>query len=293
MTLLELKHKYLTELDDLYPENEIRSFFKILSKHRLNFSSVDTALQPDFKIEQHDLDFFLHAFAELKQEKPLQYILGETEFYGLPFKVTKDTLIPRPETEELVTWILAEFKQKAKNKSLHILDIGTGSGCIAISLAKHLPGATVFALDIAQEALEVAKQNAQLNEVTINFIEGNILDSNISSSLSKQLSKDQKFDLIVSNPPYVRETEKEEIQNNVLKYEPTTALFVTNENALIFYDKIADFARQNLLANGQLFFEINQYLAVETEQLLKDKSFTNTVLKKDSFGNYRMLKGKL
>ena len=293
MTLSTFNHKFITELNGLYPKNEIDSFFKLLLEHQLHFSSVDIALKSNTNIDQNDLDFLLKACAELKQEKPIQYILGETEFYGLPFKVTKNTLIPRPETEELVDWIVQEIKEKSekrKDTELNILDIGTGSGCIAISLAKHLPKATVHALDISKDALAIAKQNAELNNVTVQFIEQDMLDSNVMLSLSKHLSESNQFDIIVSNPPYVRNLEKKEINNNVLQHEPHNALFVPDNNPLIFYDRIADFAKEKLSKNGQLFFEINQYLSIETEHLLRKKGYTTIEVKKDLFTNYRMIK---
>ncbi len=296
MTLLEFKHKFTTELSGLYPDSEIRTFLKILLQHRLHFSSADIALKPTFHIEQHDLDFLLDAFAELKKEKPIQYIVGETEFYGLPIKITKDTLIPRPETEELVAWILTEIDEKIKNKketTLNILDIGTGSGCIAIALAKHIPSATIYAVDISTEALKIAQQNATLNHVLVHFKAHDMLDSDAILSFSEHFSGSDQFDIIVSNPPYVRHLEKEEINQNVLKYEPHKALFVADDNALIFYDKIADFAKEKLAKNGHLFFEINQYLGIETKGLLQGKKFASVELKKDLFDNYRMIKASL
>ena len=286
MTLLEFKHTLQSELNELYPKNEIDSFFKLLIAHQLHLSSIDIVLNPNLKIEQHDLDFLLQAFAELKQEKPIQYIVGETEFYGLPFKVTKDTLIPRPETEELIDWILNE----TKGENLKILDIGTGSGCIAISLAKNLPKATVYALDVSDEALKIAKKNAELNDVTVKFIKHNILQPTV---ISNENGKSISFDIIVSNPPYVRNLEKKEINNNVLQHEPHKALFVKDNDPLIFYDKIADFAKERLSKNGYLFFEINQYLSAETQHLLKNKKYTTVELKKDLFDNYRMIKASL
>ncbi len=296
MTLLEFKHKFTKELSGLYPDSEIRTFLKLLLQHRLHFSSTDIALKSGFNIEKHDLDFLLDAFAELKKEKPIQYIVGETEFYGLPFKVTKDTLIPRPETEELVAWVLTEINEKVKNKKeikFNILDIGTGSGCIAIALAKHIPNATIHAVDISTEALKIAKHNAALNDVLVYFKAQDMLDPDIIPSFSEHFSETDQFDIIVSNPPYVRHLEKEEIHQNVLKYEPHKALFVADDNALIFYDKIADFASKKLAKDGHLFFEINQYLSVETQSLLQKKKFASVELKKDLFDNYRMIKASL
>ena len=194
----------------------------------------------------------------------------------LSFKVTSDVLIPRPETEELVEWIISESKNRT---SLKILDIGTGSGCIAISLAHHLPNAEVFAIDVSAKALQMAKQNALLNHVEVHFLEIDIL---------KAENLPQQFDIIVSNPPYVRNLEKEEIKNNVLEHEPHLALFVDDFEALIFYKKIAELAIINLNNNGQLFFEINQYLGREMVQLLEDLQFSNIELRKDIYGNDRM-----
>ncbi len=303
MTIQELKFTFLNDLAMLYPKEEIQSFFNLLISHKLKLTRIDIALNPNQIIPKNDLDFFQHALAELQHEKPIQYILGETEFYGLPFKVDKNVLIPRPETEELVEWVLKDARLNTQgSKQPQILDIGTGSGCIAISLAKNLPNTTVFALDVSKQALQLAKQNASLNNVNVHFIEEDIL--NVTSSMSsraeargesysnKRLSF-QKFNIIVSNPPYIRELEKHEINNNVLANEPHLALFVTNGNPLLFYDKIADFAKEHLTKNGQLYFEINQYLGKEMVALLKQKGFTEIELKKDILGNDRMLRAIL
>jgi len=281
MTISSLKDKFNTELTKLYPKQEIDSFFKLLLEHQLNFSSTDIFLKHTNAIEQKDLDFLLKAISELKQEKPIQYILGETEFYGFPFKVTKDTLIPRPETEELVDWI---FNEAEKNKKINILDVGTGSGCIAISLAKKLPNASVYAIDISTKALAIAKKNSKLNNVEVHFLEQDILNS------KKHILGLPKFDIIVSNPPYVRNLEKKEINNNVLLHEPHIALFVEDNNPLIFYNDIIDFSKKQLTENGKLFLEINQYLSTETENLVREKGFTRVKLKKDLFENYRMIR---
>ena len=283
MTLQELRIKFLSELAELYPTNEIRSFFGVLINYKLKLTNIDLALKPSVEISKDDLDFFLYALADLKKEIPIQYIIGETEFYGLQLKVSKDTLIPRPETEELVDWILKE----EKNKEINIIDIGTGSGCIAISLAKNMTNAKVTAIDISKQALIIAKQNAMINNVDINFIEGNILDD---KDHSKILSKTPEFDIIVSNPPYVRELEKQEMSNNVLENEPHLALFVKDNDPLIFYDRIADFGLIHLSENGKLYFEINQYLSTDLVKLLENKGYRTIELKKDSYDNYRMIK---
>ncbi len=287
MTLLEFKDNLFTELDRLYPKNEIDSFFKLLMHYKLNYSSVDIGLNPNEEITSENLDFLTDALTALKREKPIQYILGETTFYGLSFKVNEHTLIPRPETEELVDWILKFIKQHNKNQTLNILDIGTGTGCIAISLAKYLPKATVYALDISENALQTAKQNAQLNEVNIRFIHTDILKT---KNLSKLTRATPTFDIIVSNPPYVRDLEKKEMSTNVLQHEPHHALFVADNNPLLFYNKIANLASNSLSKNGQLFFEINQYLHKETVDLLKEKNYSSIEVKKDLFDHFRMIK---
>jgi release factor glutamine methyltransferase len=298
MNVKNYRTQFSTNLSPIYPKTEIDSFFFILVDEYLDLQRIDVTLNPNFKITEDKVFLLNRALNRLKNEEPIQYIIGNTEFYGFPFLVDKNTLIPRPETEELVEWILleAEKLQSSKaSKSLNILDIGTGSGCIPISLAKKLPTATVSAIDISVDALKVAKKNATLNKVKIEFIEADILQTehlNIfaNSSTSCNSSSKKQFNIIVSNPPYVRELEKVEIQNNVLQNEPHLALFVSNENPLIFYDKIADLAKQNLAKDGLLFFEINQYLGQETSKILTEKGFKNIELRKDLFGNERMIK---
>jgi len=285
MTVKELKSYFKTTLINKYPINEINSFYYLLLTHYLKLKRVDIALEPNQLIQEETFDRLLLDLEKLSQEIPIQYIIGNTEFYGLPFKVNKNVLIPRPETEELVSWILNEIKDKRqKTEDFTILDIGTGSGCIAIALAKNLPNTKVFALDVSKEALTIAKQNAVLNKADVQFIQQDILTSTHLS---------QQFDIIVSNPPYVRELEKEEINKNVLENEPHLALFVDNNNPLLFYDKITDLAKKYLKPNGQLFFEINQYLGKETFELLKNKGFKNIELQKDIFKNDRMIKATL
>jgi release factor glutamine methyltransferase len=218
--------------------------------------------------------------SELKKEKPIQYILGETEFYGLRFRVNENTLIPRPETEELVELIISDNQITKNTNSLTILDIGTGSGCIAISLAKNLSNAKVSAIDVSEKALEMAKKNAEINEVNVNFILADVL---------KISTLQEKYDVIVSNPPYVRNLEKHEIKPNVLEFEPHLALFVEDDDALIFYRKIAELALKNVSENGKLYFEINQYLGKETVELLENLGFKNVKLIKDIYENDRMI----
>ena len=288
MILKNYKNLFINSLSNTYPKDEIDTFFFYLIEEYLQLKRIDISLQPNFEINDTQLKLLNSALERLQKEEPIQYILGKTEFFGYPFLVNEHTLIPRPETEELVEWILNELKsqkaEKLKSDKISILDMGTGSGCIPISLAKNLPNAKITAIDISEEALNVAQKNALLNKVDINFMEFDILSSN---------NMQTQFDIIVSNPPYVRELEKKEIKNNVLHYEPHTALFVPNDNPLLFYDAIASFAKNHLSENGLLFFEINQYLAEETIEMLKQKGFSSIILKKDGFGNNRMIKASI
>lgn len=288
MILKEYKNEFIQELETIYDLQEIESFFYIITEFLHQKKRIDLALEPNFLITEKELEKWNSILAELKQEKPIQYILGETEFYGLRFLVNENTLIPRPETEELVELILNENSKK-KIPNPKILDIGTGSGCIAISLAKNLPDAEVFALDVSEKALEIAKKNAELNEVKVNFINKSILEVEDSIIPTTNNQQPTLFDIIVSNPPYVRNLEKEEIKKNVLEYEPHLALFVEDNNALLFYRKIAQLAQKNLSENGKLYFEINQYLGKETVELLQNLNFKKIELIKDVYGNDRMI----
>jgi release factor glutamine methyltransferase len=269
---------------------EIESFFYIILESFHNKKRIDLALYPEMEMDALQLLRWQSTLAELKKEKPLQYIVGETEFYGLPFLVNENTLIPRPETEELVELIIKSYNLQPTTYNPKILDIGTGSGCIAISLAKNLTNSQVFAIDVSEKALTTAKKNAEINEVTINFIQADILKVDDLENLSNSNSKlPSQYDVIVSNPPYVRNLEKSEIKPNVLEYEPHLALFVDDSDALLFYRKIAELAKKNLKENGKLYFEINQYLGKETVELLENLGFNDVVLKKDIYGNDRII----
>lgn len=281
MLLKDYKLYFIQQLKELYPKTEVDTFFFLLIDEYLGLQRIDLTLQPNFELLTEKQLLFDKAVQRLKAEEPIQYILKKTEFFGLPFKVNQNTLIPRPETEELVAWVLDEVKTSALTT---ILDIGTGSGCIPISIKKEASNLHVSAIDVSEKALNVAKQNAVLNNVDISFIHQDILKT---SRLTN------RFDVIISNPPYVRNLEKAEIKNNVLQNEPHLALFVEDNNPLLFYKKIADLAKQSLSENGLLFFEINQYLGAETVAMLKNKGFTNVELRKDMFGNDRMIKASL
>lgn len=284
---LDLKQIFHNELNAIYGRDEVETFYFLSTEFYFNISRLQLALDPEFTFSKIETGQLITVLNELKAQKPIQYVLGETEFYGLKFKVNSDVLIPRPETEELINWIVKDNASRQTNKKLKILDIGTGSGCIAIALAKHMQNATVYALDVSEQALDVARTNAEDNQVNIQFIEGDVLDK---SSWSCQMD-DLNFDVIVSNPPYVRCLEKQEMNPNVLDNEPSLALFVDNENPLQFFDAIAALAVDKLNIDGQLFFEINQYLGKEMVTLLDAYKFEGVVLRKDLNGNDRMIKG--
>jgi len=277
MTIKHYRDYFIQELTSLYDVGEAESFFYLILEAKHQLKRVDIALQPDLAFSEFELEIWSSILEQLKKEIPIQYILGVTHFYGLEFEVNSAVLIPRPETEELVDWIIQSSEVQSKFK---ILDIGTGSGCIAIALAKNLPNAQVFALDVSEQALATAKKNAEKNQVHLSFIHQSILET-------EDLA--QEFDIIVSNPPYVRELEKHEIKNNVLDNEPHLALFVEDNDALIFYRKIAQLAQKNLKLKGQLYFEINQYLGKETLNLLLVMGFKNCELRQDIYGNDRMI----
>ena len=297
MLLKQYKSHFFDALKNSQDEQEIESFFFILTEYLHNLKRVDIVLNPNFELSEADVGKWNAILAQLQLEKPIQYITGEAWFYGLQFEVNENTLIPRPETEELVEWIIESWKLevgswKSENqKRINVLDIGTGTGCIPITLKTNLPQANVFAIDVSEMALEVARRNAELNKVEVNFIQANILEVEDVSKIQTSISQlPTNFDIIVSNPPYVRNLEKQEIKKNVLDYEPHLALFVEDTDALLFYRKIAQLAIKNLSPNGLLFFEINQYLGKETVELLENLGFKNIELKKDIYGNDRMIR---
>ena len=284
MKIKEYRTQFIQELTPIYDAGEAESFFYLILEEKHKLKRIDLALQPDLVFLEEEIVVWNLILEQLKQEIPVQYLLGKTSFYGLDFEVNANVLIPRSETEELVDWIIKDATVSRKDKNLKILDIGTGSGCIAISLAKNLPNATVFAIDVSEKALATAKINAKNNSVNVTFINQNILETE---------DLQQQFDIIVSNPPYVRHLEKEEIKKNVLDNEPHLALFVEDNDALIFYKKIAELAQKNGSENGQLYFEINQYLGKEMVDLLEKMNFKNIELRKDIYGNDRMTKASV
>ena len=278
--------------------------------HITGLSMTQLLAKRDLTLTAEQQKWYNEAIARLQNNEPLQHILGYSEFYGRKFKSDRRALVPRPETEELVDWIIdsihnsqptvlsnsekfiihnsLEIASKPPLKNLNILDIGTGTGCIALSLAKEIPFAKVTALDISTEALSLARENAEILEVNnVDFIEGDILKH------YSFLTPHSSFHIIVSNPPYVRECEKAEMEANVLDYDPHTALFVSNENPLIFYRAIGEFALTHLKNGGALYFEINQYLGRETCDLLIAMGYKNVKMREDINGNARMVKATL
>jgi release factor glutamine methyltransferase len=294
MKIKQYRTQFIKELSPFYDAYEAESFFYLILEDKHKLRQIDLALNHELNFSEDDFVVWNSLLNQLKKEVPIQYLLGKTSFYGLDFEVNENVLIPRPETEELVEWIInentkissAQFGKASgdKSKKIKILDIGTGSGCIAISLAKNLPNADVYAIDVSKKAIETAKRNAINNKVDVTFIFQNILET-------EQLKCN--FDIIVSNPPYVRNLEKEEIKKNVLDYEPHLALFVEDNDALIFYRKIASLAQNNLLKDGQLYFEINQYLGPEMKDLLEKMDFISIELRKDIYDNDRMISCKV
>jgi len=278
MILEDYRTQFKTQLSALYVREEVDSLVSIAMGHILKMNRVEIALSRKQEITQKQLGELDEVLKRLLASEPIQYITGSTQFYGLELQVNRDTLIPRPETEELVAWVIAST---GKTSGLKILDIGTGSGCIAISLAHNLPNTQVEGVDISLQAIETATSNAKSNDVEVAFFKQDVLSASDFMN---------EYDVIVSNPPYVRTLEKAEMNANVLKHEPHAALFVTDEDPLVFYRKIATLARQNLKSGGQLFFEINEYLGEETVSLIKEIGFNQVELRKDLFGKDRMVR---
>ncbi len=311
MTILEAEELFRDELYQIYDEAEARSLSYYVTEYVSGFSRAILSANKSKVLSETEEASVLLILNELKTGNPVQYVLGETEFYGLRFKVNPSVLIPRPETEELVDWVLREVKGKRikvesvrsgvsrvkpelgaepyeeSREAFRILDIGTGSGCIPIALKKHLPQGEVFGLDISEEALETAMGNAVLNRVEVKFVQGDIFED-VSYELSAISSS--PFNLIISNPPYITQKEKVQMHQNVLAYEPDIALFVPDEDPLVFYKAIADFAIKHLLTTGALFFEINEAYGDEITTMLTGKGFAVVELRKDMQGKNRMVK---
>jgi release factor glutamine methyltransferase len=269
-------------LAPLYDVQEADAITTLVLSELTGYNKAKLKAFPETELTNEQSERLPGILNQLQTGQPLQYILGHTEFYGLKFEVNSNVLIPRPETEELVSWII----ENANSSPINILDIGTGSGCIAITLKHELKQSTVSAIDISTGALETAKRNATNNQVEVNFIHADIL-------AHENLQLNEKLDVIVSNPPYVTETDKRQMHTNVTDFEPHSALFVPEEDPLLFYNAIADFAIKNLKSNSLLFFEINESYGAATVDMLHDKLFINIELRKDMSGRDRMIKAQL
>lgn len=263
-------------LSPIYNPREIDAFIRIIFEHLMHYTTVDIIMHKDSELSDFIREKIANVTKELVLGKPIQYIFNEAYFDGHYFKVTKDTLIPRPETEELVEMIINENK----STDLNVLDIGTGSGCIAISLALGMKFANVTAFDISTKAISVAEENAKKLKAKINFIEKDIL---------KASPKSGEFNIIVSNPPYICDCEKKDMEKNVLDFEPHTALFVPDQSPIIFYETIAQYARTSLKDNGRLYFEINNKYVDEVTTMLSDSGYINIVAHKDIHNLYRFV----
>jgi len=259
------------KLGDLYPDNEVKNITEMMFEHYMGWDKMTLRMNSSKALSESELLLFHKALKRLVNDEPIQYVLGKTEFYSLLFKVGEGVLVPRPETEELVDLVIKE-----SNGNERFLDIGTGSGCIPIAIKKHLNNAVVFGLDVSGEALNIANENAELNSVSVEFIQADIL---LIQSISEIIDKD--FDVIISNPPYITNSEKEIMNNNVLEFEPHIALFVDDKEPLLFYDKIGQLAFDNLSSGGRLYFEINEHYAQETKALLISIGFSDIRIIKD------------
>ena len=278
-SLNELEGIYLEKLYNIYTEKEIKHIFKLIAVDVLQIDSIKFLIKKTESVEYDEKIKIINYLDRLEKNEPVQYVLGYTYFLEKKLKVNNHVLIPREETKELVLWCKSFIK-----KSNKILDLGTGSGCIAISLANKNE---VTALDICENALNLAKYNAHLNKVNVNFIQQNILD------FDDQFQFFEKQNIIISNPPYVRESEIKKMHKNVYMYEPKSSIFVSNKKPLIFYEKIILFSINNLVKNGLIFFEINESFGKKIVSLLKDSHFKDIELKKDINGKDRMIKAVL
>jgi release factor glutamine methyltransferase len=278
MTIAELKISFEKELKGLYSSTEIKNFFTYVLSHLLQVPKLTILSQPDKELGEKITESLPRILLELKKKAPIQYILGKADFYGMVLEVNPYVLIPRPETEELVDWIIKE----QKGKKISILDVCTGSGCIALALRKNVTLAKVKGVDISAKALEVAKGNSLVQKLDVDFIEADAL------KLDEVLNPSD-YDVIVSNPPYVLPDEKKTMRDNVLKYEPHLALFVPENDPLLFYRAIAEFVKR-ASHNVTLYFEINETKADLLAALFKEMGFKDILVKKDINGKDRMLK---
>lgn len=275
MKLTEFKALFFKKLISKIEKNELDEYFFWLIDFHCGLNRMEYILNPNFILNNLQKIKLLKSIELIESEMPIQYVIGETKFMNLRFLVNRNVLIPRPETEELVSWIL---KESLKNKT--ILDIGTGTGCIAISLSKFSKSSKVTAWDLKNNIIQIAKKNAHLNKVEVLFELQDV----------KSIKSNKKYDIIVSNPPYICKKDKLKMKNNVLLFEPSAALFVNDDDPLFFYSKILNYAKTNLKKNGKIFFEINENKAKCVKNLLENRGFINIQLKKDFRGKSRMIK---
>ena len=280
MTLIEYRSYFRLKLEFIYKVEESDDLLKRIIKAYFNWEPIKIGLEPNYVLSQKEEERLNLALNELKKEKPLQYILGNCSFMGLEFQVNSNVLIPRPETEELVQWIVNDEEIIQPKR---VLDIGTGSGCVAVTLKHFLPHLQISALDISGEALKVAENNAQINATKVKFHQADIL---------KKINWRTPLDIIVSNPPYVLPSEKKQMKTNVLNYEPLLALFVTEEDPLIFYKKIIEFAKHNLKQGGVIYFEINPIFVNELSAFLRENAFNSVEVRNDFLERPRMIRAK-
>jgi len=278
MTLQEMRDRFGEELGGLYPDSEWKTFFYWLLEEQLGVDRFGFSLNSDQRLQSTDRKYFETALDRLKQHEPIQYILGHAWFYGLQIGVNAHTLIPRPETEELVAWVLSDWGTSQTT----VLDLGTGSGCIALALAKNMTEATISAMDFSEDALEKAKQNAAELDLQVHFFKGDILED----------SSFGQYDVMVSNPPYVRLLEKQMMKQNVLAFEPDSALYVSDDDPLLYYRHLAKLATAMLKPKGAIYVEINEYLGEASMALFEAQGLSSVELRKDLFGKDRMLKAK-
>lgn len=267
---------YKEGLNDLYPDPEIGQITFLCFESALGWRKTDMSTRKEETLTESQLLDLHFKLKKLKKGEPVQYVLGQAHFYGMEFMVDEHVLIPRQETEELVKLICDENQAAG----LHVLDIGTGSGCIAIALAKHMNDPVVSAIDVSPDALHVAGENAHANRAEVRMIEQDILNEPL----------DGKFDIMVSNPPYVTDSESGSLHTNVIDHEPHLALFVKDNDPLVFYQRIGELGREHLNEGGKLYFECNENLGAELVSLMKSQGYSNIELKKDLNGKDRMVR---
>ncbi len=282
--LAGIKNYFFEKLSDDFSESELRLMFRVFVGKRMSLPESEVAFARELRFSESDLLYFRNVIKELKKGKPFQYIIGDTEFYGVKLKIDERALIPRPETEELVDWILKDID---KNKSYQIADLCSGSGCIAFALKKHLPNSQILALEYDLKALSLIQENKILTNINIKIWQCDVL-----STLTNCIDQKEFFDIWVSNPPYIPKREAEMMDRNVLDYEPTIALFVENEDPLLFYRKIIQKAEKYLKKTGKLYFEVHERKAKEVEMLFKNRNWEYVEIKKDLQGKERMVVGQ-